>query len=133
MNFTIANFWGICLSLDISTNNLVLSSECDKFAFTEENRIRHLKTGKCIATESLLTNAKIVLSSDCAGVDSIFQYTDVQQLKHVASNYCVQASVETDNPSIGTDYIIQQSCPDLLRTRMIFNFTGKLSHVHFFF
>ena len=125
MNFTIANFWGICLSLDMTTNTFVLSSKCDKFVFTEENRILHLKTRKCIAPESLSANARIIVTTDCVGLDSIFQYTDVQQLKHVATNYCVQASVETDNPSIGTNYIIQQSCPDSLRRRLIFNFTGK--------
>ena len=127
MNFTLVNFWGTCLALDIPTNSLVISLQCDQFVFTEENRIRHLITGKCIAPESLSTNAKIVGTSDCAEMDSIFQYTDVQQLKHVATGHCMQPSVETDNPSTGTNYVIRQSCPDLLRTRLIFNFTGTSS------
>ena len=129
IRITVTNSWGKCLTLDSQSNYFVVGSACDQFVFTETNRLRHIISGKCLIPESLSSNSKITLTSNCDDDYSIFQNTDTMNLKHVLTGYCLQASEETDDPSIGTSYILHPNCPDLLRTRFLLNYTGKLSQL----
>ena len=106
----ISNQWGKCMGWNESTDSISVTSNCDKFIFTESNRIKHLVTGSCIIPESHDLNAKLRLTSRCEELDTIFQYTENERLEHLMTGYCVQTRGAAENSSVGNHYLIHFAC-----------------------
>ena len=100
---TISNQWNKCIGWDVSTEQIIVTSNCDQFILTESNRIKHVTTGNCLIPENLLVNVKLTLTTDCEEPNAIFQYTESQQLRHVMTGYC-------DDPPVGSLYVIGSDC-----------------------
>ena len=104
------NKWKKCIGLDVSSSSIAVAPNCDQFIFTESNRIKHMATSKCIIPENHDTNASLTLTSNCEVPDTIFQYTENQELKHVLTGYCMHVAIDVEDPLNGSPYVIDPIC-----------------------
>ena len=55
-------------------------------------------------------NASLTITSNCEVIDTIFQYTENQELKHLLTGYCIHVAGDIDDPTTGIPYVIDPVC-----------------------
>ena len=108
--FPIRNAWANCAKYDEISETLKISSVCDKFVLTPDNRLKHLSSKACVVPESISNNSKLKLDTNCDNIDSVFQQTATLHLKHVNSGMCIYPSGGVANPTTGTELVMNENC-----------------------
>lgn len=89
-------------------------------------------SGKCLRTQnnsvSPANGTKVVLSSNCSGQASQFDWTSSGSIKHVPSNKCIHPGGSA-NPPNGTDLVLWSGCDFANRVRFNRTFAGSMQQV----
>ena len=108
--FPIRNAWTNCAEYDTTLQGFKISTVCDKFVLTPDNKLKHLPSNSCVIPESTSDQSKLKLDPKCNDINSVFQQTAAVQLKHVNSGMCIYPLRGGTNPPTGTELVINENC-----------------------
>ena len=106
----ILNIWGNCVAFDESSKTFQISSACDTFALTPNNRLKHLSSNSCVVPQNLSHYYTLKLNANCDHINSVFQQTGLLQLKHVDSGMCIYPQGGGANPPVDTELVLKETC-----------------------
>ena len=107
---------GLCWSYnDASTQLKLQSSQCDRFQYENDYRLKHVDTGKCVwETDSHYLN----LTTDCESVTTEYRFNEFDNIK-TSADRCIHPLNNQENP-LNEPLVSNSGCSDANHLRFHF-------------